>query len=76
MRPEIAFILDIKPKIALERINERKKEKFEKLEFMKRLREKFLEMPKLLNDNIKIIDASKSAEEVFEDIKKEVDRLI
>ncbi len=76
LRPEIAFILDIKPKIALERINERKKEKFEKLEFMNRLREKFLEMPKLLNDNIKIIDASKSAEEVFEDIKKEVNKII
>ena len=76
LKPEIAFILDIKPEIALERINERKKEKFEKLEFMNRLREKFFEMPKLLNDNIKIIDASKSAEEVFEDIKKEVNKII
>jgi len=76
LRPEIAFILDIRPEIALERINERKKEKFEKLKFMNRLREKFLEMPKLLNDNIRIIDASKSAEEVFEDIKKEVNKII
>ena len=76
LKPEIAFILDIKPEIALERIKTRKKEKFEQLAFMNKLRERFLELPKLLNDNIKIINASKDINEVFEDIKEEVDELL
>lgn len=76
LRPEAAFILDIGPEVALERIKHREKEKFEKLEFMKELRKKFLGLPKLLVDNIKIIDASKDKEDVFNDIKKEVDKLI
>lgn len=76
LRPDVAFILDIKPEIALERIKGRKKEKFEQLEFMNKLREKFLEMPKLLNDNIKIIDSSKDKDTVFNEIKKEVDKLL
>ncbi|MEK6949973.1 MAG: dTMP kinase [Nanoarchaeota archaeon] len=74
LKPDLALILNIKPEIALERIKTRKKEKFEKLEFMKKLRKRFLEMPKLLNDNIKVIDASKSKEEVFEDIRQEVEK--
>lgn len=76
LRPDVAFILDIKPEIALERIKGRKKEKFEQLEFMNKLREKFLEMPKLLNDNIKIIYSSKDKDTVFNEIKKEVDKLL
>jgi len=75
LKPDLVLILDIKPEIALERIKKRKKEKFEQLQFMKKLRRRFLEMPKLLNDNIKIIDASKSKEEVFEDIKQQVENM-
>jgi thymidylate kinase len=59
----------------LERIKSREKEKFEQLEFMNKLRERFLELPRLLKDNIKIIDASRVLNEVFNDIKKEVDKL-
>lgn len=73
LKPEIAFIMDVKPEIALERIKSRSKEKFEELEFMTRLRGKFLEMPKLLKDNLKIIDASKELNGVFKAIQKEVD---
>jgi len=76
LKPDLVLILDIKPKIALERIKKRKKEKFEQLEFMKKLRRRFLEMPKLLNDNIKIIDASKSKEDVFEAITEEASKLL
>jgi len=72
--PDIAFIMDLKPEIALERIKKREKEKFEQIEFMNKLRDKFLELPKILDDNIKIIDASKELNEVFESIKKEVDK--
>jgi len=76
LKPDIALILDVNPEIALERIKTRKKEKFEQLEFMKKLRKRFLEMPKLLNDNIKIIDASKSKEEVFEEIRQQVKKML
>lgn len=76
LKPDLALILDIKPETALERIKTRRKEKFEQLEFMKKLRQRFLEMPKLLNDRIKIIDASKSKEEVFEDIRQQIENMI
>ncbi|MCH8329198.1 MAG: dTMP kinase [Nanoarchaeota archaeon] len=76
LSPEVAFILDVKPEVALERIKGREKEKFEKLEFMKKLRDKFLELPRLLKENIKIIDASKDKDIVFDYIKKEVDKLL
>jgi len=75
-KPDITFIMDLKPEIALERIRKREKEKFERLEFMNELREKFLELPKLLDENIIIIDASKKVNEVFECIKKEVEELL
>jgi len=76
LKPEITFIMDMKPEIALERIKHREKEKFEQLEFMSKLREKFLELTKFLKDNIMVIDASKDMNDVFENIKKEVDKLL
>lgn len=76
LKPDVAFIMDVKPEIALERIKGREKEKFEQLKFMNKLREKFLELPKLLNENVMVIDASKDINEVFEDIRKEVDKLL
>ena len=75
-KPDIAFILDVEPSIALKRIEYRAKEKFEKLDFMKKIRQKFLQLPKLLEDNIKIIDSSKPLKNVFEDVRKEVDVIL
>ena len=75
-KPDISFILDVEPSIALERIEYRKKEKFEKFHFMKKIRKIFLALPKLLPDNIKIIDSSKPFNEVFENIRKEVDKFL
>lgn len=72
-KPDIALILDVEPSVALERIKGRQKEKFEQLNFMKEIRQNFLNLPKLLKDNIKIIDSNKSLNEVFEDVRKEVD---
>jgi len=76
LEPDIAIIMDVKPEVALERIKDRKREKFEQQEFMNELRKRFLELPKLLNDNIKIVDASKELNDVFKDIKKEVDKIL
>ena len=75
-KPDISFILDLKPSIALHRIKYRKKEKFEKLEFMKKIRANFLKLPKLLNDNIKIINSSKSIKKVFESVKEKTDKIL
>ena len=75
-KPDIAFILDVKPEIALERIKNRDKEKFEQIEFMQKLRKNFLDLSIHLDDNIKIVDASKNPDEVFKDVKEEIDKLL
>ena len=75
LKPDIAFVLDVEPETALKRIEYREKEKFEKLDFMKRIRNNFLKMPKLMKDNIKIIDASNPINSVFNQIKDEIESL-
>ena len=75
-KPDLAIILDVKPSIALKRISHRQKEKFEQLKFMERIRSNFLKLPKLLKDNIKTIDSNKSLDEVFESVKKEVNKVL
>jgi len=76
--PDITFILDLPAEMALERIAKRgsPKEKFEQFEFMRNLRKNFLELKEHLEDNIKIIDASKSKSDVFKQIKEEIDNLL
>ena len=41
-KPDMAFILDVEPSLALKRIEYREKEKFEHLQFMKKIRVNFL----------------------------------
>ncbi|MFH2028863.1 MAG: dTMP kinase [Nanoarchaeota archaeon] len=76
--PDIAFILDLPVEMALERIDKRgeAKEKFEEISFMKELRQNFLNLKKSIADNINIIDASKTKDVVFDQIKKELDKLL
>lgn len=79
MKPDAAFILDVKPEIALKRVSGRVKgkEKFENLEFMKELRGNFLALKNQLhNENIIIIDSNRPLPKVFEDVKKEMDTLL
>src|SRR3989338_6442849 len=77
-KPDIAFILDIPAKLALERIGKRGNqiEKFEKYDFIVILKDKFLNLFTHIDDNIKVIDASKSKEQVFNQIKKEIDKIL
>ena len=72
LKPDITFILDLKPEIAYSRIcnGRTNSEKFEKLEFMEELRKNFLDLKNKLNEKIEIIDASKSKEDVFKQILK------
>jgi len=75
-KPDMALILDSEPLLALKRIAHRQKEKFEQLDFMKKVRENFLRLPRLMNDNIKIIDSNRPLSEVFESARQEVDKLL
>ncbi|MCX8193834.1 MAG: dTMP kinase [Candidatus Pacearchaeota archaeon] len=82
LKPNIAFILDVPAETAIERLKEKykitgeKKAFFEKLKILKEVRKKFLLLPNYLNDNIKIIDGSRTIKTVFEDIKKETELLL
>ena len=75
-KPDIAFIMDVNASIALKRIESRKKEKFETAAFLQKTRDNFLRLPDLLDDKIKIVDSSKGLEEVFEGIKKELEKIL
>jgi len=74
--PDLTMIFDCPAKIAFER---RKKEGatdvFDRdLEFQEKLRQNYLKLKKALpDDNIVIIDGSKSIEDVFVDVKKELE---
>lgn len=77
--PDLTFILDVSPETALKRINSGREffEKFEKDFFLKQLRENYLKLKDLLpEENIKVIDASRPVEQVFADIKVEVNELV
>ncbi len=77
-KPDLMLILDLDPEVSMQRIEKRgnPKEKFEQLSFMQKLRMNFLSLPKMLDENIKVIDASKSIEDVFQQIKAEIDKLL
>ena len=70
LKPTITFILDLNPELALSRIQNGRanSEKFEKLEIMGKIRKNFLDLKNKLDEKIFVIDASKSKEEVFNQI--------
>ena len=77
LKPDMAIIFDIHPETALRRIKrERHIEKFEKIEFMSELRENFLNLKELLDENIVYVDTSGTSEETFEKVKNAVDNLL
>ena len=77
-KPDLAIILDLPAEIAYKRTEKRgiEQTKFEKMEFLKLVRKNFLDSPKYLSDNIKIINSNQTIERVFEDIKSELDKII
>ena len=77
-KPDIIFILDLPAKVALERIKAARNslEKFEQEAFLENVRNQFKQLSKHLKDNIKIIDATKSIEEVYNAIKQEIEKLL
>jgi len=83
LAPDLALIFDVNSKEANERINSAKDEKrkqsdnFREIEFVKNLRKYFLDLPdQLPSENIKIIDANLSIEEVFVQVKQHLDEVL
>ncbi len=77
--PDLIVLLDVSPEIALARLAKRdeKPTKFEeeKLEFHKRVRKGYLEGAKEF-PKVVIVDASRSVEEVYKDVKKAVEKAL
>ena len=70
-RPDLVIILDAPPKTGLDRIKNQRKEDlnyFENLEYQIKVRERFLNMKDF--DNVRILDGSKTLDEVQEDIRR------
>jgi dTMP kinase len=83
IKPDLTIILDVEPKTAIERIEidkDRKiedRKKFEKLEFLKKVRKNFLDLPKILKDEkIVVIDGNEEKEKVFKAILNEIKKIL
>lgn len=81
--PDLTIILDMDPKIALERrrranaSNNVELEKFENLDFQLEVRKGFLERASNLeNGKYLLVDASNSEEEVFKEIVREIEQIM
>lgn len=79
--PDLVIIPDMPAEIAFERVakdgNRSHKEVFEQKDFQEQLRQNFLKLPVVLpNEKIVVINGNKLVGEVFELIKKEVDKIL
>ena len=71
IRPDITLILDVDPKIAVDRINLRSKNitSYENIEFLRKVRENFLKLREIFpNDNIIYINGEEKPEEILKKI--------
>lgn len=75
--PDLTIIIDVLPESCLERIerSKRPKELFEKLEKLKKANEIYKKLPQIF-ENVVMIKGEKPIPEVFEDIKKIVEKII
>ena len=71
--PDLTFILKVRPKVCISRIERRGTSKtlFEKEKKLAEVREIYKLFPTMF-ENVKILDGEKSIEEVFEEIKKAI----
>lgn len=75
--PDLTIIVDVKPESCVERIENRgePKELFEKLEKLTKVNEIYKKIKDMFQ-NVVVVNGEKSIPEVFEDIKKEVVKLL
>ncbi len=74
LKPDLTILLDIRPEIALERIGAR--DRFEELEFLKKVREGFLKIAEEEKERVHIVDAERKIEEVFKEVLRITERLL
>ncbi|MCD6341314.1 MAG: dTMP kinase, partial [Thaumarchaeota archaeon] len=70
-RPDVAILLDVDPAVGLERLKKRRKTRFERIEFLRQVREKYLEY--VDRGELLRIDAGRDSEMVFSEIVKAVE---
>jgi dTMP kinase len=77
LKPDLTILIDLDPKIALERLKD-KRDHYESLglEFFERVRYGYLALAKRAKKRIKVIDGSRSFEDVLNDAWSYVERLI
>ena len=76
-KPDLVIILDVPPEVGLARITNNRKDKlnyFETLDYQNKVRELFLTMRSY--HNVEILDGNRSMEEVQEEIRKLVEKLL
>ena len=84
--PDKTFLLDLPPEIGLKRAFTRNEEQLktasegrfeaESLDFHNRVREGYLTWAALHKDRYVVLDAVKSPDEIFEDIKKDLEKVV
>lgn len=77
LKPNLSLIFDLPATTAIKRIEKvrDKKELFEKVKFLEKVRQYYLKLKLLLNENIVIIDGTQTIEKIFESVKKEFEKL-
>jgi dTMP kinase len=77
LKPDLTILIDLDPKIAIERLKD-KRDHYESLglEFFERVRYGYLALAKRAKKRIKVIDGSRSFEDVLNDAWSYVEKLI
>jgi len=77
LKPDLTILIDVDPKIALERLKD-KRDHYESLglEFFERVRYGYLALAKRAKKRIKVIDGSRSFDDVLNDAWSYVEKLI
>jgi len=72
-KPDLVILLDVDPEIGLRRIK-RRRARFERVEILKKVREKYLELAK--REGFKVIDANREIGKVFKDVRSLVEEFL
>lgn len=77
IKPDLTLVFDVSTEVAQERVgNEKDRMESAGIEFHKKVRNGYLELQKQEPDRIKLVNANNSIEEVFEETKNIVEKLL
>lgn len=74
--PDLTFLFDLPVEVAFTRLHEHDRIEQESSHFHERVRQGFLEIARRHPGRIRVIDATQSVEMVFEQVKRELNRII